>query len=226
MEWADEFRTLKVRTNADVPRDAKQAVEFGAEGIGLCRTEHMFFEEERLPIVQAMILSETDEERKAHLDKLLPFQRADFEGLFEAMDGLPVIIRLIDPPLHEFLPHTEKQQKDLAEKIGVTLDYVKLRVQQLHEFNPMLGHRGCRLGVTYPEIYLMQAEAIVRAACELKKQGKMRYFGFSCHHDNVAELLHLPGGIEPLALIAVGHPTEKKEPAERFDPGKTHHNRW
>jgi pyruvate,orthophosphate dikinase len=164
MDWADSARTMKVRTNADTPRDAKQAIKFGAEGIGLCRTEHMFFEEERIGAVREMILSEDEEGRKKALAKLLPFQREDFEGLFEAMDGKPVTIRLLDPPLHEFLPQEEAQIKELASDMGVSVDVLHEKIESLHEVNPMLGHRGCRLAITYPEITEMQVRAIMEAA--------------------------------------------------------------
>ncbi len=171
MAWADKYRTLKIRTNADTPEDAARAREFGAEGIGLCRTEHMFFEGDRIQPMREMILATTVEDRKAALAKLLPFQREDFIGIFTAMKGLPVTIRLLDPPLHEFLPHDDKNQKEMADLLGVKPAVVKARVQQLHEANPMLGHRGCRLCVTYPEILEMQVRAIVEAviACKKKK---------------------------------------------------------
>ncbi|HDD64790.1 MAG TPA: pyruvate, phosphate dikinase [Firmicutes bacterium] len=179
MEWADEIRKIGVRTNADTPPDAKKAREFGAEGIGLCRTEHMFFAPERLPIVQEMIMAETEEERRKALDTLLPFQKDDFKGIFKEMAGLPVIIRTLDPPLHEFLPKREELMVEIALMKEKGEDPKKIeekekilaRVEQLHEFNPMLGHRGCRLGITYPEITEMQARAIMEAACELKKEG-------------------------------------------------------
>ena len=171
MEWVDEFRKLGVRANADIPRDAKKAREFGAEGIGLCRTEHMFFAPERLPIVQEMILAETEEERRKALDKLLPFQREDFEGIFEAMHDLPVTVRLLDPPLHEFVPHDAKGQQEMADVMGVDVKVIAEKVEDLSEFNPMLGHRGCRLGNTYPEITEMQTRAILEAAVNLKKKG-------------------------------------------------------
>ena len=170
MKWADLYRTLKVRTNADAPNDATTARNFGAEGIGLCRTEHMFFGPERIKAVREMILSETLEGRKNALAKLLPFQRQDFVGIFKAMAGLPVTIRLLDPPLHEFLPHTDKELQELADDMGVSFEKLNAKNKSLHEFNPMLGHRGCRLGVTFPEIYAMQAQAIMEAACELAKQ--------------------------------------------------------
>ncbi len=169
MGWADEVRKMKVRTNADTPRDAQQAVKFGAEGIGLCRTEHMFFEEDRIPAVREMIISETLEERKVGLGKLLPMQREDFIGIFEAMEARPVTIRLLDPPLHEFLPHEDEDIKELAKTMGIEFEKLKARVESLHEFNPMLGHRGCRLAVTYPEIAEMQARAIIEAAVHVKK---------------------------------------------------------
>ena len=171
MGWADKYRTLKVRTNADTPEDAKRARDFGAEGIGLCRTEHMFFEGERIQAMRAMILATTTKDRRAALKKLLPLQRKDFIGIFKAMDGLPVTIRLLDPPLHEFLPHDDKSQAAMAKELGITTAAVKERVAQLHEMNPMLGHRGCRLAVTYPEILETQVRAITEAviACKEKK---------------------------------------------------------
>lgn len=169
MTWVDEFRKLKVRTNADTPHDSEVAINFGAEGIGLCRTEHMFFEGERIDCFREMICAEDEEGRKAALAKLLPIQKADFKGIFRVMKGLPVTIRLLDPPLHEFLPHTEKEIKDLAGKMGIGEEKLRAYVEKLKEFNPMLGHRGCRLGITYPEIYAMQARAIMEAVCELKR---------------------------------------------------------
>ena len=170
MKWADEIRTIGVRTNADNPRDAKQAVQFGAEGIGLCRTEHMFFEEERIPKIRRMILADTEEERREALAGLLPYQKGDFKGLYETMAGKPVTIRLLDPPLHEFLPKNEEDMKELSEQFGIPLEKIKTKTIELHEFNPMLGHRGCRLAVTYPEIAEMQTEAIITAALEVKKE--------------------------------------------------------
>ncbi|MCB9845095.1 MAG: pyruvate, phosphate dikinase [Phycisphaeraceae bacterium] len=164
MKWADKYRTLGVRTNADAPADATRAREFGAQGIGLCRTEHMFFEGDRIIAMREMILSETLEDRERALAKLLPYQRDDFIGIFKAMDGLPVTIRLLDPPLHEFVPHEEQGQWEVARALGVDQDIVRRRVAQLHELNPMLGHRGCRLSITYPEILRMQVRAIVEAA--------------------------------------------------------------
>ena len=194
MEWADEFRgDFGVRANADIPRDAKQARLFGAEGIGLCRTEHMFFAEDRIPHMQAMILARDEKTRKSALQKLLPMQRKDFAGLFEAMDGFPVVIRTLDPPLHEFLPKRENLMVDIAKLPHADAKTKKRngddvrhergrteeapagaagRVEELHEFNPMLGHRGCRLGITYPEITEMQARAIFEAAVQVAKKGK------------------------------------------------------
>lgn len=171
MNWANKYRTMKVRTNADTPHDSNVARAFGAEGIGLCRTEHMFFEGERIIAVREMILAKDVEGRKAALAKLLPIQRKDFEGIFEAMNGLPVNIRLIDPPLHEFVPHDERGQKEMAEVLKLSLEEVKHRVEKLHEFNPMMGHRGCRLGITYPEIIRMQMRAIAEAAINVEKKG-------------------------------------------------------
>ena len=171
MNWADEIRKLKIRTNADTPKDAEVAVNFGAEGIGLCRTEHMFFAEDRIPAVREMIVANNEEQRRKALDKLLPMQREDFEGIFRAMKGLPVTIRLLDPPLHEFLPHDEKDIKKLASDMGLTFEELKGTVNSLQEFNPMLGHRGCRLAVTYPEIAEMQTTAIIEAAINVNKEG-------------------------------------------------------
>lgn len=170
MSWADEIRTLKVRTNAETPQDCKTAREFGAEGIGLCRTEHMFFSEDRIMAVREMILAENSEGRKSSLEKLLPMQRQDFVEIFKIMIGLPVTIRLLDPPLHEFLPHKENEIKELADYAKVEIDFVRRRISQLKEENPMLGHRGCRLGISYPEIYQMQARAIFEAASQVKKE--------------------------------------------------------
>jgi pyruvate,orthophosphate dikinase len=169
MKWADKYRTMNVRTNADAPEDAGRAREFGAEGIGLCRTEHMFFQGDRITAMRRMILADSEHKRREALDQLRPYQREDFEGIFKAMKGLPVTIRLLDPPLHEFLPHDSKAQRELAQKLGVKPAEVSRRVNQLHEMNPMLGHRGCRLAVTYPEILEMQVRAIVEAAIECKK---------------------------------------------------------
>ncbi|MCP3676331.1 MAG: pyruvate, phosphate dikinase [Deltaproteobacteria bacterium] len=172
MEWADKIRRLRVRANADTPKDARQAREFGAEGIGLCRTEHMFFDAKRIMAVREMILSDSEAERKKSLDKILPMQKGDFKGLFREMKGFPVTIRLLDPPLHEFLPHTTKELAEIAVNMGVPVERLKDKNESLREENPMLGHRGCRLGVTFPEIYEMQARAIIEAACELIKEEK------------------------------------------------------
>jgi pyruvate,orthophosphate dikinase len=169
MDWAEEHRTLGVRTNADTPAMAEEAIAFGAEGIGLCRTEHMFFD--HILEMREMIVAETDSARQRALEKLLPFQRADFTGLFQAMNGRPVTIRLLDPPLHEFLPHGGAETNELAAKLGVSANVVQRRISELHESNPMLGHRGCRLGIVYPEITAMQARAIFEAACDVKKSG-------------------------------------------------------
>ena len=169
MAWADEFRTLKVRTNADTPADAKKARELGAEGIGLCRTEHMFFEAERIAAFREMICSDTVEEREAALDKILPYQQGDFEALYEALEGNPVTIRFLDPPLHEFVPTEEADIKALADAQGKSVEDIKTLITSLHEFNPMMGHRGCRLAVTYPEIAAMQTKAVIRAAINVKK---------------------------------------------------------
>jgi pyruvate,orthophosphate dikinase len=171
MKWSDKHKRLAVRTNADTPADARRAREFGAVGIGLCRTEHMFFEGDRIMAMREMILAETREYREAALEKLLPYQRQDFVGIFRAMDGLPVTIRLIDPPLHEFLPHDDHSQAEMARRLNVHIDKVRERVRQLHEMNPMLGHRGCRLCITYPEILDMQVRAIVEAAIECHRAG-------------------------------------------------------
>jgi pyruvate,orthophosphate dikinase len=171
MAWADEFRRLAVRTNADSPADSKRAREFGAQGIGLCRTEHMFFEPDRIIHMRAMILADNESDRRTALKKLLPFQRKDFEGIFKAMDGLPVTIRLLDPPLHEFLPHDDAAQKAMAKELGVKQSEIVKRASALHEANPMLGHRGCRLSVTYPEILEMQVRAIVEAAMRCDAKG-------------------------------------------------------
>ena len=171
MKWADKYRTMNIRTNADTPADARKAREFGAEGIGLCRTEHMFFEEDRISAMRQMIIAEDEPSRRKALKKLLPIQRKDFEGIFKAMKGMPVTVRLLDPPLHEFLPHENKAQTAVAKQLNVSPAQIKRRVNQLHEFNPMLGHRGCRLSISYPEILEMQVTAITEAAikCKAKK---------------------------------------------------------
>jgi pyruvate,orthophosphate dikinase len=171
MQWADETRVLKVRTNADTPADAAQAMKFGAEGIGLCRTEHMFFEPDRIPAMREMIVARTEEQRRKALDKLLPMQRSDFEGLFTEMKGYPVTIRFLDPPLHEFLPQADSDIDDLAKEMDMTFNELKGIVQELHEFNPMMGHRGCRLAVSYPEIAEMQTRAVIEAAINVNNKG-------------------------------------------------------
>ena len=173
MKWTDEIRTLKIRTNADNPKDAAKAIEFGAEGIGLCRTEHMFFDEQRIMDVRRMILSSDETSRRKALSRLLPYQKDDFKGIFKVMGERPVTIRLLDPPLHEFLPNTDEEIKALSEEINVSFDILKNKVIELKEFNPMLGHRGCRLVITYPEIAQMQAEAIISAAIEVKNETKL-----------------------------------------------------
>ncbi|WP_022851549.1 pyruvate, phosphate dikinase [Limisalsivibrio acetivorans] len=172
LAWSDEFRTLGVRTNADTPKDSATARDFGAQGIGLCRTEHMFFEAERIDAVREMILASCEEGRRRALAKVKPFQKEDFLGIFKAMAGLPVTIRLLDPPLHEFIPHTDEDIQRVADASGLQFEELKRKASELHEFNPMLGHRGCRLGITYPEIYEMQCEAIFEAACELGAEGQ------------------------------------------------------
>lgn len=170
MKWADEFRRLKIYTNADSPKDAKKAVEFGAEGVGLCRTEHMFFDGDRIKAMREMILSKTEQQRENALAKLLPMQQSDFEGIYEALGGRSVTIRFLDPPLHEFLPTDENEQKELANEMGLSLDDVKATITSLHEFNPMMGHRGCRLAVTYPEIARMQTTAVINAAITVNQK--------------------------------------------------------
>jgi pyruvate,orthophosphate dikinase len=170
--WSDTNRTINVRTNADTPKDSKAARSFGAEGIGLCRTEHMFFEGDRIWAIREFILADDEKARKGALAKLLRHQQKDFEGIFKAMDGLPVTVRLLDPPLHEFVPHTKKDQQEMAKRLGVPLKKVSDRVQELHEFNPMLGHRGCRLSITFPELCVMQTQAIIGAACKVAKAKK------------------------------------------------------
>ncbi|HBS28652.1 MAG TPA: pyruvate, phosphate dikinase [Phycisphaerales bacterium] len=192
MKWADKHRRLAVRTNADTPKDAQRAREFGATGIGLCRTEHMFFEGDRIVAMREMILAEATADREKALAKLLPFQRADFIGIFGAMDGFPVTVRLLDPPLHEFLPHDEKSQREVADRLKISPDKVRARVSQLHEMNPMLGHRGCRLSITYPEILRMQVRAIVEAAIECQRKGVKA----------IAEIMHpLVGTRKELTLL-------------------------
>ncbi len=171
MDLADKFTRMSVRTNADTPNDARVARGFGAKGIGLCRTEHMFFEGERIKAMREMILSSSKKDREKALAKLLPYQRSDFEGIFEAMEGYGVTVRLLDPPLHEFVPHQQATQKELAHEMGISIEMVKIKIAELEEFNPMLGHRGCRLGISYPEITAMQARAIIEAALNLKARG-------------------------------------------------------
>jgi pyruvate,orthophosphate dikinase len=175
MSWADKFRRLKIRTNADNPHDAELARSFGAEGIGLCRTEHMFFGPDRIAPMREMILADDEKGRKKALRKLLPLQRNDFIGIFKAMDGLPVTIRTLDPPLHEFLPQDAETRREMAALMGVTEEAIKTKVESLHELNPMLGHRGCRLGITYPEITEMQVRAIIEAACRVARKGVKVY---------------------------------------------------
>jgi len=169
--WADKVRKLDIRTNADTPDQVATAIAFGAKGIGLTRTEHMFFQGDRIDAMREMILASSVEERRAALAKLLPYQREDFVGIFKELKGLPATIRTLDPPLHEFLPQTAEQQADLAKKLGIPPERIERRVEELHEFNPMLGHRGCRLGITFPEVTEMQARAIFEAAAEVQKQG-------------------------------------------------------
>ena len=197
MKWCDEATRMDVRTNADTPEQARHSIAFGAVGIGLCRTEHMFFEGDRIDAMRQMILSETVEERKAALDKLLPYQRDDFAGIFRALNGCPATIRFLDPPLHEFLPHTGEQQQALASKLGVPVERIRSRVTQLHEVNPMLGLRGCRLGIGYPEISAMQARAVFEAAAIVQKEGmKVRpeimipLVGFKKEFDLQIEVVH------------------------------------
>ena len=170
MEWADKYRKLGVRTNADTPRDTKKAIELGAEGIGLCRTEHMFFDEERIFNLRRMILSETVEDREKYLNLLIPYQKGDFKAMYKELKGKPMTVRYIDPPLHEFVPKTEKEMKDLAKAMGMTVEHIEKVCDELHEFNPMMGHRGCRLAVTYPEIARMQTRALMEAAIEVKEE--------------------------------------------------------
>ncbi len=209
MDFASKYTRMSVRTNADTPKDAKVAREFGAEGIGLCRTEHMFFEGERIKTVREMILSSDEEGRRAALGKLLPFQRGDFEGILEAMEGYGVTIRLLDPPLHEFVPHTEAAQQEMAKEMGISLAEVKTKVSDLSEFNPMLGHRGCRLGNTYPEITEMQARAIIEAALNLKTKGIIT---------KPEIMVPLIGTVEELKLQAnIIHTTAKKVFEEKGD---------
>ena len=170
MAWADKYRTLKVRTNADTPADTLNAVKLGAEGIGLCRTEHMFFEPERIPKIRKMILSDTVEAREEALNELIPFQKGDFKAMYEALEDRPMTVRYLDPPLHEFLPTDPEDIAALAEDMGLTPEAIQAKCDELHEFNPMMGHRGCRLAVTYPEIAKMQTRAVMEAAIEVKEE--------------------------------------------------------
>ncbi len=209
MKWADTYRTLKVRTNADTPEDAQNAVRLGAEGIGLCRTEHMFFNPERIPKIRKMILSDTTEEREAALNELIPFQREDFEGIYKAMEGRPVTIRFLDPPLHEFVPQTEAEVKQMADEMGLTPEQVKRRCDELKEFNPMMGHRGCRLSVTFPEIARMQTRAVIEAAIAVKKE---------CGYDIEPEIMvPLVGDVKELNFV-------KKEIVETAEKVKAEQN--
>ena len=195
MTWADAARTMQVRTNADNPRDTKQAVSFGAEGIGLCRTEHMFFEASRIAAVREMILSDTTEQRKAALAKILPMQQGDFEAMYKALEGRPMTVRYLDPPLHEFVPHVDMvdEIEELAKNLGMTTDEVVAKINALHESNPMMGHRGCRLAVTFPEIAEMQTRAVLQAAIKVKKE---------CGYDIVPEIMiPLVGAVKELKFV-------------------------
>lgn len=193
MDWADKYRRLQVRTNADTPADAQNAVRLGAEGIGLCRTEHMFFNPERIPKIRKMILSDTTEEREAALNELIPFQKEDFKGIYKAMEGRPVTIRFLDPPLHEFVPTTEPEIKQLADDMGLTVAEVRKRCDDLHEFNPMMGHRGCRLSVTFPEIARMQTRAVIEAAIEVHEED-----GYNIEPEIMVPLV---GDVKELAFV-------------------------
>ena len=170
MKWADKYRKIKIRANSETPIDAKTARDFGAEGIGLCRTEHMFFDEERILSVREMILSKTKNDRSKALNKLLPHQKNDFIEIFKIMNGLPVTVRLLDPPLHEFLPKNKKEILEVSKSLDLSINEIEMRINELHEHNPMLGHRGCRLGISFPEIYQMQCRAIFEALCECKNK--------------------------------------------------------
>ena len=193
MDWADKYRVLQVRTNADTPADAANAVRLGAEGIGLCRTEHMFFNPDRIPKIRKMILSDTTEEREAALNELIPFQKGDFKGLYKAMEGRPVTIRFLDPPLHEFVPNTAEEIKAMADEMGLTVDEVQRRCDELKEFNPMMGHRGCRLSVTFPEIARMQTRAVLEAAIEVKAEN-----GYDIEPEIMVPLV---GDVKELAFV-------------------------
>ena len=214
MKWADRARTMQVRTNADTPQDAKVGREFGAQGIGLCRTEHMFFEPNRILVVREMILAADSYEREDALAKLLPMQRGDFVAIFHAMEGLPVTIRLLDPPLHEFLPHEDKDIRALAEALGREVGVVRAKIDSLHEFNPMLGHRGCRLGVSFPEIYAMQVRAITEAAFEVRESGQR------VKPEIMIPLVSHPGELESLREIAerVIADVRSQHPRSRLSP--------
>jgi len=211
MKIADRMRKLKVRTNADTPKDALTARNFGAEGIGLCRTEHMFFGADRIDAVREMIIADNKTEREKALAKLLPMQRDDFHSLFKIMEGLPVTIRLLDPPLHEFVPHTDEETKEVAKRIGIPFEKLRMKVQALHEFNPMLGHRGCRLAITYPEIYQMQVRAIAEAACLIIQSGK------ALEPEIMIPLIAIDKELEVLRALTV-HEVEKvqKEKGVKF----------
>ena len=202
MGWCEKATKMSVRTNADSPSQVANAIAFGASGIGLCRTEHMFFEGNRIDAMRQMILADNEVDRRKALKKLLPFQRRDFQGIFKALDGRPATIRLLDPPLHEFLPHDQASQRDLAKKLGVTLSSIKKRVEDLHEFNPMLGHRGCRLGISYSEITEMQAQAILEAAILVKQSG------IEVNPEIMVPLVGFPKELE--LQVAVIHETAKK----------------
>ena len=202
MKWCEQATKLTVRTNADSPSQVANAVAFGATGIGLCRTEHMFFEGNRIDAMRQMILADDEQARRKALKKLLPYQRRDFQGIFKALEGKPATIRLLDPPLHEFLPHDQAAQRDLAKKLGVTLASIKKRVEDLHEFNPMLGHRGCRLGISFPEVTEMQAQAIFEAAILAKKSG------IDVNPELMVPLVGFPRELE--LQVEVIHATAKK----------------
>ena len=194
MGWADKYRQLMVYTNADTPRDAAQGRAFGAQGIGLCRTEHMFFEGERIKAMREMIVADNTEDRKKALAKIMPYQQGDFEGLYEAMEGCPVVIRFLDPPLHEFLPTKEEDIKEIAGEIGVTVERLHEVIASLHEFNPMMGHRGCRLAVSYPEIAEMQTTAVINAAIKVNKE-------FSWYRIEPEIMIPLVGEVKELKFV-------------------------
>ena len=212
MSWCEKATKMSVRTNADSPTQVENAIAFGASGIGLCRTEHMFFEGNRIDAMRQMILADNEVDRRKALKKLLPYQRRDFQGIFKALEGRPATIRLLDPPLHEFLPHDLTAQKDLAKKLGVSLAAIKKRVEDLHEFNPMLGHRGCRLGVSYSEITEMQAQAIIEAALLVQKSG------IEVNPEIMVPLVGFPKELE--LQVEVIHETAKKVFAAKGDKVK------